>query len=146
LKEILFAMAAIATVTSASFAADDPIVARKALMDSNHAAYDASKAMMDGTLSYSPIIAKAAIMTLNASAHSIGSFFPEGSGPGETTASPKIWEDMDGFNRKLQEYRSAVASAIEATGASGPEDLDAFKSAIGPVFSTCRSCHQVYRQ
>jgi cytochrome c556 len=145
-KKLAVAVAAVISLTSVVFASDDPIVARKALMDANHAAYDSSKAMMDGEISYNPVVAKAAIMAPSASAHSLGSFFPEGSDTGETSASPKIWKDRDGFNQKLQEFQLAVASAVEISGGSGPVDASAFTSAVGPVFKACRSCHEVYRQ
>lgn len=145
MKRLAIALMGIVFASSAVFAADDPIATRKALMDSNGAAAGAAIGMLKGDIPYNPAIAKAAIMALNATAHAYGNFFPEGSESGNTHASPKIWEDMAGFRKKLGDFQTVVASAVEASGRSGPADLDAFKAAIEPVFSTCKSCHEDYR-
>jgi cytochrome c556 len=145
MKRLAIALFGIVFASSAVFASDDPIATRKALMDSNGAAAGAAFGMVKGDIPYNPAVAKAAIMALNATAHAYGDFFPEGSDKGNTNASPKIWEDMDGFKKKLGEFQTAVASAVDASGRRGPADLDTFKAVISPVFQTCDSCHETYR-
>ncbi len=146
MKKLALAVSALAFSAAAAFAADDPIAARKALMGANGAAAGVSAAMMKGDLDYNPAVAKAAIATFNAVAHSVGAFFPEGSDMGaDTTASPKIWEDMAGFETQLAKFQADAAAAMQASGKDGPADLDAFKAAVGPVFGNCKSCHESWR-
>ena len=102
--------------------------------------------MMKQQLEYNPAVAKAAIATLNATAHAFGAFFPEGSDMGaNTTASPKIWEDMGGFEAAVAKFETDTAAAMQASGKDGPADLAAFQAAVGPVLGNCKSCHEAYR-
>ena len=107
--------------------------------------WGASAAMLKGDLDYNPAVAKSAIMTLRAVSHSYGSFFPEGSDKGDTKASPKIWSDNAGFEAELAKFQADADAAAKAAGKDGPADLDAFKAAVTPVFSHCKTCHQDYR-
>ncbi len=86
--------------------------------------------------------AEAAMAALNGWAEvgqKVGDLFPEGSEGGE--AAPAIWEDRAGFNAALKEWQDATASAI----AANPQTLDDAKATIGPVFNTCKNCHDSYR-
>ncbi len=86
--------------------------------------------------------AEAAMAALNVWADAgqkFGDLFPEGSEGGE--AAPAIWEDREGFNAALKEWQDATAAAI----AANPQTLDDAKAAIGPVFNTCKNCHDTYR-
>ncbi|GAB4360702.1 MAG: cytochrome c [Oricola sp.] len=146
MKKTVLALSMVAATAVAAFAADDPIAARKALMQANGAAAGVSGGMMKGEIAYNPAVAKAAIAALHASAMTFGDYFPEGSDMGaDTTAAPKIWEDPDGFKAELAKFRSATDAAMQASGKDGPADLDAFKAAVGPVLGTCKSCHEGYR-
>ena len=145
MKTLALVVSALCLSVSAVAAADDPIATRKALMSANAASAGLAGAMMKGELAYNPAIAKAALLTLDASAKAFGSFFPEGSLEGETTASPKIWEDAAGFQEALTKYMTDTSAAVAAAGKDGPADLDAFKAAVGPVLSNCRSCHENFR-
>ena len=102
--------------------------------------------MMKGDLAYSPVVGKAAIAALNAVSHSVGDYFPDGSDMGaDTTAAPKIWEDMAGFKNEIGEFMEKTSAAAAASGKDGPADLDAFKAAVGPVLGMCKECHETYR-
>lgn len=127
-------------------AADDPIATRQAIMASVGAAAGLGGGMMKGEVAYSPVAGKAAIAAMNAAADSFGSFFPAGSDQGDTGALPAIWENADGFAAELAKFSAATGKAMEAAGKAGPADLDAFKAAMGPVFGTCKSCHETYRK
>ena len=72
----------------------------------------------------------------------IGQSFPEGSDSQDSEASPKIWEDPEGWAEKLGELNSAVD---EFTAALEMEDQDMIKEAMGKYASTCKSCHEAYR-
>jgi len=127
-------------------AADDPIATRQAIMASVGAAAGLGGGMMKGEIAYNPAAGKAAIASMNAAAVSFGDFFPAGSDQGKTDAAAAIWENADGFTAELAKFSAATGKAMEAAGKDGPADLDAFKAAMGPVFATCKSCHETYRK
>ncbi|MCR4265315.1 cytochrome c [Nitratireductor sp. ZSWI3] len=145
MKKLALVISALCLSVSTVAAADDPVAVRKAIMDANAASAGLAGAMMKGELEYNPAIAKAALLTLNASAKSFGDYFPEGSDNGRTTASPKIWQDEAAFQQALDKYMADTSAAVVAAGKDGPADLDAFKAAVGPVLGNCRSCHENFR-
>lgn len=146
MKSFLIALGLVAATVTTVTAADDPVAARKALMQSVGAAAGTSGAMLKGELDYSPAVGKAAIASINATAMVFGDYFPEGSDmAADTTAAPKIWEDRAGFDAEIAKLKEAVAAATAASGKDGPADLDAFKTAMTPVLGTCKSCHEGYR-
>lgn len=60
---------------------------------------------------------------------------------GDNESSPRIWEDMAGFQAASDKYAADIAAAI----AANPQDLAAFQAVFGPVASNCGSCHEGYR-
>jgi cytochrome c556 len=146
LKKTLLALSLLAVTATAAFAADDPIADRKALMQANGAAAGAAAGLMKNQIVYAPAIGRTVIASFNATAHTFGDYFPDGSDMGaDTHASPKIWEDRAGFDAELAKFQTVVAAAMQASGRDGPADLDAFKAAVGPVFGSCKSCHEGYQ-
>ncbi|TWG93358.1 cytochrome c556 [Mesorhizobium sp. J18] len=146
MKKLIFAASALVLSVSLVAAADDPIAVRQALMESNAASAGVAAAMLKGEMDYSPVVAKAAINALHATALAFGDYFPEGSETGgDTTASPKIWENMEGFQEAVTKFQTDSAAAAEASGKDGPADLEAFKAAITPVLGNCRGCHEDFR-
>lgn len=130
----------------AAVAADDPIAARQAVMDANGSAGAAAGGMLKQEIPYSPVVANAVIGALNATAHTFGDYFPEGSDdPDRSSAAPKIWEDPAAFEAALAKFSTDVAAAVSAAGKDGPPDLAAFQAAIQPVMANCRSCHEEFR-
>jgi cytochrome c556 len=80
-----------------------------------------------------------------ATAIAVGDYFPEGSAdPERSRASPKIWEDMAGFEAALAKFQDAVAAAREG-GERGPESKEAFATLATPVLQSCQGCHETYR-
>ena len=145
MRRLPILIGALALATTA-YAADDPIAARQALMDNNGAAAALAGGMMKDEVAYSPVAGKAVIQALSATAHAVGSFFPEGSAdPARSKASPKIWEDAAGFQAALAKFGTDVAAAQEASGKDGPADKAAFAAAIQPALGNCKSCHEAYR-
>ena len=133
---------AIGGFSASAFAAEDPISARKAIMKSVGAAAGAGGGMLKGEIPFDPKIATLALRTMNAAAYSFGDYFPEGSETGmDTTASPKIWQDMAGFSEKMAKFRADADAAAN----SKPETLEAFKAAFGSVAQNCKGCHETYR-
>lgn len=127
-------------------AAEDPIGARKVLMQNNGAAAGLASGMLKGEIEYTPTAGKAVLAAFNATSQVYGDYFPEGSDSDpRTTASPKIWEDAAGFQAELDKLKAATDAGFEAAGKDGPADIEAFKAATGPIFGTCKGCHEGYR-
>lgn len=147
MKKLPILIGALAALGTAAFAADDPVAVRQALMQSNAASAGVAGAVMKDELAYSPAIGKSAIMAWNAVAASVGDFFPEGTaGPdNDSDASPKIWEDMAGFEAALSKFQTDVAAAVEASGDDGPADKEAFATVAQQVLGNCKACHDNYR-
>jgi cytochrome c556 len=133
---------AVCSVSATAIAASDPILVRQKIMKSSGGAAGVSGGMMKGKIAFDAKVATAAIRTLNAAAYTYGNYFPAGSDTGmKTRASPKIWQDMAGFEAKLAQFQKDT----DAAAAAKPQDLDAFKAAMGPVFGNCKGCHEVYQ-
>ena len=131
----------VAAVSSAAVAQEDPIATRKALMRSNGASAGEAQAMIKGEIPFSPAIANAIFRGIHAVGYTFDDYFPEGSETGETRASPRIWEDMEGFQAAVDKLRDDAQAAIDAK----PETLEAFQTAFGTVAENCQACHEEYR-
>ncbi|EEE47256.1 c-type cytochrome [Roseibium alexandrii] len=136
---------AIAASLGAAQADDDPIGDRQAIMSSVGAAAGLGGGLMKGEIAYSPAAGKAAIAAMRAASLTFGDYFPNGSNTGDTEAAPAIWDNRAGFDAEIAKFAAATGTAMEAAGRAGPADLDAFKAAMGPVFGTCKSCHEGFR-
>ncbi|MEP2704540.1 MAG: cytochrome c [Roseibium sp.] len=143
---IIGIVAGVAATASIAQASDDPIQSRQAIMASVGAAAGLAGGMMKGEIPYNPVAGKAAIATMRAASVNFGDYFPAGSDQGKTGATAKIWSDADGFKAKMAKFAGASESAMKAAGKDGPADLDAFKAAFGPVFGSCKACHEDYRK
>ncbi|MEM9631307.1 MAG: cytochrome c [Pseudomonadota bacterium] len=130
----------------AAQAAEDPVATRQAIMSSVGAAAGLGGGMMKGEIDYNPVAGKSAIAAMRAASVTFGDFFPAGSDQGDTGATAKIWEDADGFAAELAKFSAATEKAVAASGKGGPANVDAFKAAMGPVFGTCKSCHEAFRK
>ena len=112
MQKTLIALSLISATATAAFAADDPIAVRKALMQSNGAAAGLAAGMMKKEIDYSPAAGKAAIAALHGTAEAFGEFFPEGSDMGaDTKASAAIWENPEGWQAELDQFKAAAAAA-----------------------------------
>ena len=146
MKKLTILIGAFTVLAAPAYAAEDPVAARKALMRNNSAAAAVSNAMIGGDIEYNPLIGRAAIAALGATAATLADYFPESSGPGEgTRAAPQIWEDRDGFLAVLGGFQTATAAALAASGSDGPPDAEAFAAAVQPVLEFCGACHSAYR-
>ena len=62
-----------------------------------------------------------------------------GEGMAKTTALPKIWENWDDFEGRLQKLGELTTAAAEA-GADVSQDQ------LKEIFDTCKGCHDEYRE
>ncbi|WP_128292538.1 c-type cytochrome [Afifella aestuarii] len=120
---------------------DNPVQSRQAIMESFGASAKVGGGMIKGEIPYNPAVGQLVLATLDAGAHTFAHYFPEGSDTGDTEASPKIWQDMEGFHAKIDDLQEATTAAVKAK----PQDLDAFKQTFGKVAKNCKSCHEDYR-
>jgi cytochrome c556 len=135
------AVAAIAIGITAVAAQSDPIAARKALMKNMGAATKTGGQMAKGEAPYDQAKAQEIFATYIDVSAKMPALFPENAkSGGETTAAPKVWEDMAGFKKGFEKM-SGEAKAAQ----SSVKDLDSFKGAFGGLTKNCGGCHETYR-
>lgn len=135
---IALILSAVLTSTIA-VGSDDPAHERHELMEGVKEAAKPVGAMLQGELEYDADRVMQSLEVWAAAAKKLGGLFPEGSEGGE--AAPAIWEDRDGFESALVEWRNAIAAAQDAA----PATLDEAGPTVGPVFEACKNCHDTYR-
>lgn len=133
----------VAAIIALSCAAEhSPQHERHELMESVGKAAKPVGKMLKGESEFDAAVLMTSLNTFDEVSAKFGSLFPEGTETGEDTeAAPAIWEDRAGFEKALADWREAVDNAIEAN----PQSLEAMKPAMGPVFKSCKGCHDTYR-
>lgn len=142
LKPGLRALAvALALAGATSTASADPIQTRQEMMKSVGTATGTLAKMIKGETPYDPVAAGLAMRLLFTTPSGFVTQFPEGSNSDDSEASPKIWEDMAGFEKAAMDMQEAARAAIPASS----QGLDALKGAFASVASNCKACHENYR-
>jgi cytochrome c556 len=136
----LFLAAAVA-VSALAVAEDDPRHARHELMEEVGDAAKPVGQMLRGNAEFDAGVLTSSLETFVEASKTFGGLFPEGSDSGKTRAAPAIWEDRAGFDKALADFGAAAEAAL----AANPGSLEEAKPVVGPVFNTCRSCHEGYR-
>jgi cytochrome c556 len=141
MRKFVFAISALALATTAAFA--DVIADRQAVMKENGKQVGVLVKMVKGEADFDAAAVLAALTALNNNVQQIdvAASFPAGSDKGDTTASPKIWEDMAGFQAQVDKFKAVTAAAVAAPA----QDLDALKAQVGAIGQTCSCCHETYR-
>jgi cytochrome c556 len=141
MKKLLLAISLFALTVSAATA--DPVADRQALMKANGKAVGQLAAIAKGEQPFDAAAVLAALTTLNDDAQKldVAALFPAGSDTGDTTASPKIWQDMAGFQAKVDKFKADTAAAL----ATPPADVDGVKAALGVIGQNCGGCHELFR-
>jgi cytochrome c556 len=100
--------------------------------------------MIKGTMPFDPARAAAAMLKISDVPETYVTLFPTGSevdAVPDSEASPKIWEDFDGFKKlaqKLEDTSTVAANAAE-------QGEEPFKAAFGDMTKVCKECHKAYR-
>lgn len=142
LRTVLLITLPLLFVANVAVAEGDPILIRQQLMEDTRDAAKVIGGMLKGEEPFDAESAMWALDVWKKTAAEAGDLFPEGSESGhETEAKATIWTDRDGFNAKMADFGTAVDAAI----AANPDSLEALKGAAGPVFKTCKGCHEGYR-
>jgi cytochrome c556 len=137
-----FAVVAVAALgASTVLAQQDPIAARKAIMKGNGQAAGALAKMVKGEAPFDLATAQKSFATFEDAAAKMPALFPDNSKTGgETTAAPKIWEDMADFKARFVKFGEDSKAA-----AASVKDLDSLKAAFPNVGKNCGGCHELYR-
>src|SRR5207237_58249 len=108
----VLAVSAIAIGITAVAAQSDPIAARKALMKANGDHAKVGAAMAKGEAPFDLTKAKAIFVTFVDAAGKMPALFPDNAKTGgETSAAPKIWEDMADFKARFEKFGSDSKAA-----------------------------------
>jgi cytochrome c556 len=122
-------------------AAGDPIAQRKEIMKGNGAAARVGSQMSKGEVPFDLAKAKEVFTTYENAAKRMPALFPENSKTGgETTAAPRIWEDMPGFRARFAKFEQEADAAEKGT-----RDLATFQAQFTRVSQNCSGCHETYR-
>ena len=131
-----------ATMTPLAVADEDPRHERHELMEDVRDGAKPLGAMLKGEADYDAAVVAASLETFLDVSAVFGDLFPPGTETGmDTEAAPAIWEDREGFNQALADWRSAV----EAAATASPASLEDAKPVLGPIFNACKNCHDTYR-
>ncbi|UDL91569.1 cytochrome c [Mesorhizobium sp. PAMC28654] len=141
MRKLVLAISMLALAGSAAFA--DPILDRQALMKERGKIVGGLSKVVKGEDPFDAAAVLTQLQALQANAEKldVDALFPAGSDKGDTTASPKIWEDMGGFKAAEDKYLADV----KAAAAAAPADVDTLKTSFGTIASNCGTCHQSYR-
>ncbi|MFD2058088.1 c-type cytochrome [Mesorhizobium calcicola] len=141
MRKLVIAISMLALAGSAAFA--DPILDRQVLMKERGKIAGGLSKVVNGQEPFEAAAVLTALQALQANAEKldIDALFPVGSDAGDTTAAPKIWEDMAGFKTVQAKYLADVKAAV----AAAPADVDALKAQFDTIGSDCGTCHQTYR-
>ena len=138
---IIAAVAALAIGATVVVAQDNPIVKRKEWMKSNGTFTKEPAEMLQGRTKFDLTKVQAALNNYIETAKIVPALFNEKSKPGEdTTASPKIWEDMAGFKAAFEKFGKDAETAKAAI-----KDEASFKAEFPKVLPNCKSCHDAFR-
>ena len=141
MRKLVIAISMLSLAASAAFA--DPILDRQGLMKERGKLVGGLSKIAKGEADFDAAAVLTALQALQVNAEKIDvdALFPAGSDSGDTTASPKIWQDMAGFKTTNEKYVADVKAAV----AAAPADVDALKAQIGTLGNDCGTCHQTYR-
>lgn len=145
-SRVLGGVAILATIaigaTGVSVVAQDAIGQRKELMKGVGGATKTGSQMVKGEVPFDATKAADAMGTIAKNWVAFVKLFPKGSETGgETTASPKIWENIKDFEDKGKKLVDDATAAQKAA----TNGADAFKTAFGEVTKNCKGCHDPYR-
>ena len=130
----------IAGPAAADKAADDAVKHRKQVMAGIAASSVGIANTLKGEADH-PIAALGAMLAASANVEITKAAFAMntmGKSEAKTTSVAAIWDDPDDFQEGLQKLSDAAA-AVAAKGA------DVTFDDLKPVFATCKSCHDDYR-
>ena len=125
---------------TAVMAQPDPIAERRNTMKGVGGATRDGAAIAKGEVPFDAAKAQAIFKIYADAAAKMPTLYPETAKTGgETSASPKIWEDKANFDAAFARFGEEAKIGMAAT------DLAGFRSAFGAATKSCGTCHEAYR-
>jgi cytochrome c556 len=140
----VLACAAIASPAAAQFAKpEDAIKYRKSAMVIESTHLGRLFAMANGKAPFDAKVAAENAQILADVSKWQFTGFVEGSDKGDTKAKPEIWTEMAKFQDAARKNQEDV---VKLNAAAKVGNLEALKTAVGPVGQSCKACHDIYRK
>ncbi|MGZ5855551.1 MAG: c-type cytochrome, partial [Xanthobacteraceae bacterium] len=140
----VLAISAIAIGVTAAIAQQDPVKARKDLMESNAKQfYGVLGRMQRGQIPYEQAKVDAALGAIAADTARYAPAFATNAMPATQSdydASPKIWQNKADFDAKVASYVKVVNENQKAA-----KDIETLKVVFKNVGTACDACHENYR-
>ena len=140
MKRAILTSMALLLGLGASVAADDPIHARKELMEANGKATKSVVPILKGAAPFKLDVVQAALNNYISAAEKEPALFPPGSEKGKTDALPAIWKNKSDFEARFAKLGADSKAALAAI-----TDEASFKANFPPVLKNCGGCHELYR-
>ncbi len=135
-----FVLLSLALGATAAMAETNPIAERQQTMKAVSAATREGAAMAKGDTPFDASKAQSVFKIYADAAKKMPALFPDSSrSGGETTASPKVWEDQAGFKAAFAKFEADAEAGAKAG------DLADFRTAFGAATKNCGACHEAYR-
>jgi len=135
-----FVLLSLALGAAAATAETNPIAERQQTMKAVSAATREGAAMAKGDTPFDAGKAQSVFKAYADAAKKMPTLFPDSSkSGGETTASPKVWEDQAGFKAAFAKFETDAEAGAKAS------DLADFRTAFGAATKNCGACHEAYR-
>lgn len=142
------AMAAFATLATVHSYAQDPAEAvaerREMMKEVVRPNAKLGGDMLKGKVPFDATKAAEAMTAISDVPDEYVTLFPEGTEHGaieDSEASPKIWEDFDGFKAVAQKLKDSSAKAA----AAAEQGRGTFTAAFKDLTNVCKECHKTYR-
>jgi cytochrome c556 len=141
MKKLLLAVSILAF--SGAVATADPHEDREALMKSFGKALEPVVSIAKGEKPFEAAQVQEALAALNERVQKldVAVLFPKGSAGKNSAASPKIWEDWNGFVGSADKLKTDVAAAA----ANPPADVVALQQQLQTIGRECGGCHEKFR-
>ena len=138
---VMIAAAIAASAATTVLAQSDVIAQRKDLMKSVGGATRDPGAMLKGEAAFDLAKVQTSLATFQSAAAKMPALFPDTAKTGgDTSASPKVWEDMNGFKAAFEKFGNEAKAAAAAI-----KDEASFKATFPNLLKNCGSCHETYR-
>ena len=125
---------------TAVFANSNSIGERRDTMKGVGAATRDGAAIAKGEAPFDAAKVQAIFKTYADAAKKMPTLYPDDAKTGgESTASPKIWEDQAGFKAAFVKFET------DATAGAAVTDLAGFRTTFGAATKNCGTCHEAYR-
>ena len=100
--------------------------------------------MFKGEKPYDQAAVDAALTQLDDTAKKLPTLFPasvkDAKWEGDSSPSPKLWEDKAGYDAKVASFAKVVSEAKAKI-----KDLDSLKANFPGIGKECGACHETYR-